>query len=77
MPDHPGGGGPVPPRAATFRWIQTAASALLLVLVFREVASIAKHGQEMTALGSLEVVDDPIVVPARCHRLGRRGPVQR
>ena len=54
---------PKPLRTArVLIWIQTAASALLLVLVLGEVASIAEHGQEMTALGSLEVVDDPIVV---------------
>ncbi|HEY2698364.1 MAG TPA: hypothetical protein VGJ45_23080 [Pseudonocardiaceae bacterium] len=62
-PNNPPTAVPKPLRTArVLIWIQFAASALLLILVFSEVASIADHGQEMTSLGSFEVVEDPIVV---------------
>jgi hypothetical protein len=62
-PNNPPTEVPKPLRTArVLIWIQFAASALLLILVFSEVASIADHGQEMTSLGSFEVVEDPIVV---------------
>lgn len=62
-PNNPPTEVPKPLRTArVLIWIQFAASALLLLLVFSEVASIAEHGQEMTSLGSFEVVEDPIVV---------------
>lgn len=54
---------PKPLRTArVLIWIQFAASALLLLVVLSEVASIAAHGQELTSLGSFEVIEDPIVV---------------
>ncbi|HEY4453795.1 MAG TPA: hypothetical protein VGN81_05730 [Pseudonocardiaceae bacterium] len=62
-PNNPPSELPKPLRTArVLIWIQFAASVLLLVLVFGEVASIADHGQQMSSLGMFEVVEDPIVV---------------
>jgi inner membrane protein involved in colicin E2 resistance len=54
-----------PPRplrtARVILWIQVAATGLLLVLQYVELASIEQHGEQVSSIGHFEIIENPIV----------------
>lgn len=43
-------------------WIQTAATGVLLFLQLVELAGIQEHGEEISAIGRFELIENPIVL---------------
>lgn len=42
-------------------WIQVVATALFLIFQYIELASIEQHGEELSGIGHVEIIENPIV----------------